>query len=267
MLDIKDRGSKWDPQNRSRTKTPEEAEKILVLTGKMPRPLRLSDVRLGDIPMRRTIVASASERRKAAEMACIFAVTKLQARLLLRREFHPVWQHERVMVYGKLHAEYLQPDGNTNEPMELEFDLKFRACFREDADPYMPTFEGAWNKEMDKRGHRPDLMHGQQLEKIIKSRDSSKEIPENMFAECILDNVVDLGELVLQHWVCQIDTTTSKSKGAYKLSKRLQKRLSKEVGMQVGFTAENQEGVQDRKPLEPSPQVLHDAPPPKTWWN
>ena len=100
-----DNSAKWDPQNRMKTKSPEEAERILKITGRLPRPLRLSAVKLGAAPLRKTIVASAKERRAAAEMAGIYSVSRLQARLLLHREVHPVWGYEREMIYSSMISE------------------------------------------------------------------------------------------------------------------------------------------------------------------
>lgn len=260
--------NRWDQRNRKRTKNPEEAEKILNQTGRMPRPMRLSDVRMGAAPIKKTIVASALERRKAAEMVKIYAVTRLQARLLLRREVHPVWRHERVMVYGKLVADFLQPDSNTNEPMELTFPLKFRAAFRENADPYVQTLAQRWDNEMERRDMRPDLVEGKQIEALIKGKDPSVEVPENMFAECILDNVVDLGELVLQHWACHIDrTVASIGPAEHGLQRRMSRRLTKELGREVACDIQEDESVRDRQPLQPPPQVLHDSEPPKMWFS
>lgn len=164
-----DNSAKWDPKNRARTKSPEEAERILKITGRLPRPLRLSAVKLGLPPLKKTIVATAKERRAAAEMTGIYSVSRrrpqishvmkddshqeimennrwfmrssagfgsclrLQARLLLHRELHPVWGYERVMIYGSMLSEYMVPDTFTNDPMELTVPLKFKAAFREDA--------------------------------------------------------------------------------------------------------------------------------------
>ncbi|CAE7224646.1 IFI30 [Symbiodinium pilosum] len=128
-----DNSAKWDPRNRAKTRSPEEAERVLRLTGRLPRPLRLSDVKRGAPPLRKTIVANAKERRAAAEMTGIYSVSKLQARLLLNRETHPVWGHERVMVYGKMISEFMVPDVYAQDPIEMSVPLKFRAAFREDA--------------------------------------------------------------------------------------------------------------------------------------
>ena len=71
-----DHSAKWDPKNRQRTKSPEEAERILKVTGRLPRPLRLSQVKLGAPPLKKTIVATAKERRAAAEMTGIYSVSR-----------------------------------------------------------------------------------------------------------------------------------------------------------------------------------------------
>lgn len=254
----KDNYAKWDPKNRKKTANYEAAEQILISTGKMPRPLRLADVKSSSAPLKKTIVANEKERRKAAEMVGVYAVSRLQARLLLMREYHPVWNHERIMVYGKMMACYLQPDANTNEPMEMELNLKFKAAFREDFDPFFPTKESQWNRELETRGLRPDVVEGKKIEKLIKGANPANEVPENMFCEAILDNVADLGELVLQHFACNVDRLATSSAGKrHRLDKRMQKRLTKELG--VKFSCEVKE-PQDAELLATlTPQQIHDA--------
>jgi len=248
--------SKWDPKNRQQTSSPEVAEKILQHTGRLPRPLRLCDVKTNAMPMKKSIVATPAERRKAAEMVGLFSVNRLQARLLLRREFHPVWGHERIMVYGKMVSNHLQPCANTNEPFEVETPLKFKAAFREDFDPYFPTKEAQWTKELQRRGlPQPDLIEGKMIEKALKGSDPALEVPENVFAEAILDNVVDLGELVLQHFACHIDLTqTGPESMKHKLNKRMSKRLRKEMGMHIKCDVKEKEAFDSI----PSAQEIHD---------
>lgn len=239
-----DNYAKWDYQNRQRTNSYEEAEMILMNTGKMPRPLRLCDVKLSGMPMKRSIVANAKERRKIAEWMGMYAITRLQAKLLLKRDQHTVWGHERVLVYGKLLVQYLQPDANTNDPMEMEHGLKFKAAFRENDDPDLPTRERRWNDHLEEQGLMTDVIEGKSIKDAIKGLKPTNEIPENMFCEAILDNVVDLGELVLQHFVCHLDKqVTSNSQKSSRLQKRMQKRLSKEMGVkaQLDLKEENDE--------------------------
>lgn len=254
----KDNYAKWDPKNRKKTANYEAAEQILINTGKMPRPLRLADVKSGSAPLKKTIVANEKERRKVAELVGVYAVSRLQARLLLSREYHPVWNHERIMVYGKLMANYLQPDANTNEPMELDLNLKFKAAFREDFDPFFPTKESQWNRQLESQGLRPDVVEGKKIEKLIKGANPANEVPENLFCEAILDNVADLGELVLQHFVCHVDRyATSPAGRRHRLDKRMQKRLSKELGMEISCEVKE---AQDAELLPTySPQQIHDA--------
>eukprot|EP00931_Biecheleriopsis_adriatica_P117368 TRINITY_DN92895_c0_g1_i1.p1 TRINITY_DN92895_c0_g1~~TRINITY_DN92895_c0_g1_i1.p1 ORF type:complete len:406 (-),score=66.97 TRINITY_DN92895_c0_g1_i1:70-1194(-) len=225
----KDYSARWDHTTRERTKSPEEAEKIIMMTGRMPRPLRLSDVKMGSLPLRKTIVATAKERRAAAEMTSTYAVTKLQAKLLLVRERHPIWGHERILVYGHVLAEYLLCDAISNDPIEVSVPSKFKAAFREDADPYMPTREAQWNKELERRGLKPEIAEGKAYESYLQNRgEKSLDIPENIFNEAILDNVVDLGELVLQFYGAHVDRQpTSKNVKQGKLNRRLNKRMKK----------------------------------------
>merc|ERR1712183_96081 len=75
--------ARWDPKNRQKVPTPEAAERILQHTGRLPRPLRLSDVKAHAMPMKKSIVATPTERRKASEMVGLYGVSRLQARLLL----------------------------------------------------------------------------------------------------------------------------------------------------------------------------------------
>lgn len=250
--------SRWDDKNRKQSRSYEETERILRQTGRMPRPMRMRDIGSFSRPIEKTIVASKQERRAIAEMVGIFDVTKLQAKLLLRREYHPVWGHERIMVYGKLYSEYLQPDANTNDPMEMSFPLKFKAAFREDYDPFFPTKEKKWNDELERRNLRPDVMEGKAFMKVLKKVKPEAEVPENMFVEAILDNVLDLGELVLQHFACHVDKyyRNSKTHRMNKMNARLSKRISKDMGIPMGFD------IQDERvsTMDKTPQELHDAP-------
>merc|ERR1712176_1064298 len=128
-------------------------------------------------------------------------------KMLIKRTHHRVWGHERIMVYGNMIADYIQPDANTNEPFEKQMKLKFKAAFREDFGPFFPTVEQQWKDRLEDSGMRPDLVEGRQIEKLLKKTGANPDtqVPENMFCEAILDNVVDLGELVVQHFCCLID--------------------------------------------------------------
>jgi len=244
--------------NRKKTASYEQAEQILINTGSLPRPLRMCDVKLHGLPMKKSIVASAKEMQEIARRSGMYAITRLQARLVVNRECHIVWGHERVLVFGNLLVQYLQPDVDTNEPLERELRLKFKAAFKEDADPFFPTKESRWNDELEKRGLRPDVVEGKAIMKAIKGLNPINEIPENMFCEAILDNVIDLGELVLQHFLCHIDKhATRPTVKTSRLQKRMQKRLSKEMGVKTEMNFK----PDDAKPedwIEPTAQNLHD---------
>eukprot|EP00929_Paragymnodinium_shiwhaense_P114032 TRINITY_DN8233_c0_g1_i2.p1 TRINITY_DN8233_c0_g1~~TRINITY_DN8233_c0_g1_i2.p1 ORF type:complete len:371 (-),score=91.54 TRINITY_DN8233_c0_g1_i2:149-1261(-) len=254
-----DFSSKWNPRNRKQTRKPEEARQILLQTGRMPRPLLLRDVKFNR-PMKKTVVATAEERRRVAKMIALFAVTKLHARLFLRRETHPVWGHERIMVYGKLVCSYLQPCPNTNEPMDITFPLKFKAAFRENADPFFPSIETQWNKQLAARGiDRPDLLEGRMIEQMLRDA-NDEDVPENMFAESILDNVVDLGELVLQHFVVHVDkqATNEKSKKSRlqeRQAHRMQKRFNIDCAVKVSQDPNHPNWQEE---VRPSPQETYD---------
>lgn len=252
-----DHYARWDPQNRQRTKSFEEAEQILINTGKMPRPLRLCEVKPGTIPMKRTIVANAKERRKVSEWLGIYAITRLQARLLLRREVHTVWGHDRILVYGKMIVNYMMPDANTNDPMEMEHALKFKAAFREDADEALPTKEAEWNAHLKKQGLQPDVIEGKNIAHALRNIQPINEVPENMFVEAILDNVADLGELVLQHFACHYDKThTVAKKKSSRLQKRMERRLSRDIGAKATLDLKEDEFPEGYIP--PTAQQIHD---------
>lgn len=252
-----DNSAKWDPRNRAKTRSPEEAERVLRLTGRIPRPLRLSDVKRGAPPLRKTIVATAKERRAAAEMCGIYAVSKLQARLLLNRETHPVWGHERVMVYGKMISEFMVPDVYANDPIEMSVPLKFRAAFREDADPYHPTGDAALNKELERRGLKSEIREGKVFEEMLRRQgDAKMDVAENMFTEAILDNVVDLGELVLQFYALYVDRQpVNGDVDNSKAPRRLRKRMNKDYGLDASFDMKDELIASKDKP---SAQAIQD---------
>jgi len=198
--------------------------------------LRLCDVQ-GPVPLKRSVVANEKERRIIAEVSGIYAIFSLQARLLLRRELHPVWKHERVMVYGHTKSTFLQPDANTNAPMEMEIKLKFKAAFREESSAPVKK----WNQRLADQELSPEVVEGKAIAKVMEQIDPKAEVPENMFTECILDNVVDLGELVVQHMMCNVDKTrVSPAHRQVRLHKRLSKRLSKELGVKTVWEMEPQ---------------------------
>ncbi|CAE8678763.1 unnamed protein product [Polarella glacialis] len=255
-----ERYAKWDPKQREQCKTPEDAERILRNTGLMPRTLRLSDVKTHTQAMRKTIVANAGERRKISEMVSIYGISKLQARLQIQREFHPVWGHQRILVYGKLTASYLVPCSTSNEPMEVETPLKFKAAFREDADPFFPTRETLWNKELEKRGLRPDIAEGKKIEPLLMKTNPSLDAPDNMICEAILDNVVDLGEVVLQFFACHVDRYGVSDEGKKnKFNKRMSRRMSKELGVEATWTTKDETPEADDTWRPPTAQELHDC--------
>ncbi|CAK8999558.1 Gamma-interferon-inducible lysosomal thiol reductase [Durusdinium trenchii] len=182
-------------------------------------------------------------------MAGIYSVSRLQARLLLHRELHPVWGHERVMIYGSMVSEYMMPDVFTNDPIEVSVPLKFKAAFREDADPYHPTGEAAWNEELERRGLKSEIAEGKQFEELLRKHgDPKMEVPENMFAEAILDNVVDLGELVLQFYGGYMEKQpVSPDTNPQKLGRRLRKRMKKDYGIDSTFELEDNLPPRDPK--------------------
>jgi len=142
--------------------------------------------------------------------------------------------------------------------MEIEWPLKFKASFREDYDPFFPTKETQWNDQLSKRGLRPDLTDGKAIERLIRGSNPSHEVPDNMFPEAILDNVVDLGELVLQHFACNVDRAETNRNGRpHRLNKRVSKRLSKELGVKVACNIQEDKDPPGYRP--PTPQDLHDG--------
>lgn len=206
--------------------------------------------------MTKTIVANAKERRAAAEMVAIYSVSKLQAKMLIRRENHPVWGHDRIMVYAKMLAVYMQPCAYTNEPMEVSMPLKFKAAFREDYDEWLPMPKTQFEDELKRRGLRPDVAQGEAVEKLLREFNPVLEIPENMWVEAILDNVVDLGELVLQHFACHVDRSAgAEENSGHRFHKRMSKRLTKELGVQASFDFK-----EEKRPLyhQYSAQEIHD---------
>jgi len=233
-------GTRWDQQNRRRV-GPEEAERIILQTGRMPRPVRLADV--GFTAIEKTIVGNEEERRKVASMLAIYSVSKLQAKMVVRREKHPVWQHDRIMCYCKLYSQYLIPDRYSFDPVEIEFRLKFKAAFRENFDPFFKTEETKWEEKMDARGLRPDVIEGGKVEAAVMASYKEKhgvDVQENMFSECILDNVLDVGELVLQHFGNhaereEYDYSTPKTGKKSKLAKRLSNRIKEFTGSEMDF--------------------------------
>lgn len=248
--------AKWHPKNRSKTKTPEEAERILKNTGRLPRVIRLADIKRGEAPQRKSIVANQDERRVLAEMAGVYAVTKLQAKMLVQREQHPAWGYDRIMIYTKMYAAYIQPDATTNEPFEVEFPLKFKVAFREDSDIFFPTAEGRWNNELKERGLLPGIQEGEAVATLIKGTHPNDDVADNVFLEAILDNCVDLGELVLQHFAVHVDRSSINPKAKGRHSKRMSRRMSKVMGVNMQWQEINQD---PEAGCRPSPQSIHDG--------
>ncbi|CAK9004323.1 unnamed protein product [Durusdinium trenchii] len=74
------------------------------------------------------------------------------------------------------------------------------------------------------------------------------EVPENMFAEAILDNVVDLGELVLQFYGGYMEKQpVSPDTNPQKLGRRLRKRMKKDYGIDSTFELEDNLPPRDPK--------------------
>lgn len=250
------RAARWDPEARQRTRSPEEAERVLLATGRMTRPLRLADVKSYGPPLVKTIVANAKERRIAAELTNVYTVGSLTAKCIFRRETHPVWQHDRILMFAKMQAKWLQPCSWSNEPVEMEMPLKFKAIFREDADPWMPTMTQRWEDEMERRDLRLDIIEGRKMEKAFESLTSPDEMPENVFGDALLDNVLDVGEVVLQHFFCFVDRTMNDdgTVSNFRYHKRLAKRLSKELGTNITFGMK----ALDERGERPSAQEKYD---------
>lgn len=220
---------------RKATRTPEEAEKMLRQTGRLVRPLRLSDVKLGQQPKKMTIVANAKERRTAADTLHIYHVSKLQARIMAYREVHPVWGHERVLIFGKLQSDFMQPDVFSSDPIETTKRIAFKTAFREDDDIFFLPKTRQFEKELEGRGLMNNIQEGTKLEEKLKKKgDPSVDIPDNFLWEAILDNVVDVGEIVFQFWAAYLNPqpTTPETKNT-RLQRRLNKRMSQEMGTKV----------------------------------
>jgi hypothetical protein len=228
-------GARWHPTRRTKCKNDEEAEKILMETGRMARPLRLENV--SKLMTKRTIVANELERRRMAERAAVHHITKLASQMIIRREVHPVWHHDRIVVYAKMRADYLLPDYDTGDPLSRGFDLKFKAAFRENLDPNLPTDARVLQKELERRGISPDFQEAKLLESLLKSNGALEHhednLVDNFWSTCILDNVVDLGELVAQHFIAHVDRypTERNAKKLNKYSRRMSKRIKADWGL------------------------------------
>lgn len=264
---------RWHPTRRTKCQSPEEAERILMETGRMARPLRLENV--SKVMTKRTIVANEAERRRMAERSAVHHITKLASQMLVRREIHPVWGHERVVVYAKMRADYLVPDYDTAEPLSRGFDLKFKAAFRENLDPNLPTDERVLYKELEKRGISPDYQEGKMLESILRANGALEhdELVDNSWSTCILDNVVDLGELVAQHFMVHVERapTEGNKKKLNRYSRRMSKRINIDWGLDISlptYTDKDVETIGDYNPQQAHDnamrQQLNTAPKPKT---
>jgi len=246
-----DRSFRFVWKNRKKTKTFEEAADVIRQTGRMPRPLAARDVQ--SKTMTKNIVANKEELKEAAKFAACYSVQKLQARLLLKRERHPVWEHDRVMVYGKIYTEYIQACQETSVPIEERWSRTFKAAFREDVDPFLHTAQAAFDNEMDRRDVKPHFVKGSKKEKALKAMlQEDEETDENIFYECIFDNVLDLGELVLQQWRMGVDPFNECAK-ARKIAKRkmqrLSRRFSKEFGQSITLEQDAAEDLRNPEAL------------------
>lgn len=255
-----DYSARWNYHGRSKM-SPEEATRVLLQTGRLSRPIFMGDIKLKQAPLQRTVVANATERKKIARSMGIFAVLKLAAKVVLSREVHPVWKHDRILLYGKLQATYLQPNPDTNEPMEMNFPLSFKAAFREDQDLALDAREVAWNRAVEDKNMRPDIVDGQKLEAILKEHTPSMQIEDNTLIEAVLDNVLDVGEVVFQHFACNIDLQEKpvglKQKGKNgRLWKRMGDRLKVDYGVEVTQNIRDE----TKGMVWPTPQEMQDTP-------
>lgn len=249
---------RWDPQLKGKTRDVDHAAEIIMNTGRIPRPLKCSEIKLHRAPIKRVIVANKKERRKVAEMVGAFYINSLKAKLMLKRDVHPVWGHERIVVYGKVLANYLQPCADTNEPLDQDYSLKFRAAFRDDEDPWAgdkkKDKEQLWNDEVQKRGWGY-TQDGEALQPLMEKYDEDLKLEENIFGECMIDNVLDVGELVLQNFAAYLNQDVLAPGAAdSKIPQRIHKRLQRELGDTYGYKAEDKAGPQKQW----EPQDLYD---------
>lgn len=203
-------------------------------TGRMPRPLPMRNV-TNNSPVQRVIVANAQERLLIAKQAGVYDLTKLTARVMARRTQHPVWGHDRIMVYIKLRSEFIMGDFMTGEPVERQENLQFKTAFREDRDPNRPTAEFRFDQEIDKRGLRSDFVEGKKIEAKMEKVDSLEmDVEEDEFVQHRLDNVIDLGELIVEHYLAWSDKGFSRKKrDDDRALRRQSERVAKDYGVAV----------------------------------
>eukprot|EP00439_Symbiodinium_sp_Y106_P042030 s6406_g5.t1 len=137
-----------------------------------------------------------------------------------------------------------------------------------DQDPYHPTGEAAWNKELERRGLKSEIREGKVFEELLRSAwhdvtlcftsqgDAKMDVAENMFTEAILDNVVDLGELVLQFYALYVDRQpVNADTDNSKVPRRLRKRMKKDYGLDASFDMKDELIASKDKP---SAQAVQD---------
>jgi len=181
--------------------------------------------------------------------------------MLIRREVHPERSHDRIVVYAKMRADYLIPDIESGDPLKRGFDLKFKAAFRENLDPNLPTNERQLYNELERRGIMPDFQEGKMLESLLRSRGALEhdELLDNFWTTCILDNVVDLGELVAQHFVAHVDRfpTEGNAKKLNKYGRRMTKRIEADWGLDFQMPTWSDKDL-ERHPDHGNVQKAHD---------
>ncbi|CAE7648336.1 IFI30, partial [Symbiodinium sp. CCMP2456] len=124
-------------------------------------------------------------------------------------------------------------------------------------DPYHPTGEAAWNKELERRGLKSEIREGKVFEELLRRQgDAKMDVAENMFTEAILDNVVDLGELVLQFYALYVDRQpVNGDADNSKVPRRLRKRMNKDYGLDASFDMKDELIASKDKP---SAQAIQD---------
>lgn len=240
--------------NRMGMLSEEVAVKLIKERSPFPRPLAMAAVK-EDIPVRKTLVANLKERRQVADRTSCYTIHKLQGRCLVRRERHPVLDHHRILVYGKLHADYVHPDWYSSDPLELSCDIKYKAAFREKLDEYTP--QAMIDAEIDRQRNYGGLdasriIEGKRIEsQLYESGYDPLDIPEDLWEDASLDNVVDLGFLMTNFF--EQNMVRPKHDGDEKKKerklRRARKRILKDTGqnIEVGWGQDKEEMWQNEQ--------------------
>lgn len=221
------------------------------------RCLRLSEVQGLALTqtLKRDIVATEEERDQLARTWTTFSVESFRARLWLLKHLHPLYQHERIIVCGKIHVDSLQPCANTREPMEVEHNLDFKTAFREDGAFLEKSGEEKWGNFFKEAGMRPDLEYEEELQKRIgtyrERPKSSEDIEENLFAECLIDGILNVGSLCEKVWGANINHYKTKRRMDGRILRRLEKRMKRTMGIdaQFGNLDEQQDAEENNRAL------------------